>query len=101
MIVCPCCQGKGEIEETIPNMLTTNQRRIYEMLLKQPLGGPAIAERMYGNRTLPDRKDATGDILTSVHVQIHQMNKRLAAVGKQVKADKKGWHARYFIQDVV
>jgi hypothetical protein len=81
-IVCPCCKGKGEIEETAPVHLSPLQLKIYKTVRKSAYGipGTELVNRIYADR------DDGGPLWASVsiNVQILRMNKRLAAVGQRI-----------------
>jgi hypothetical protein len=92
-IKCPCCEGTGEIEDTIPLFLTPLQIEIYKATrdTKGGIGIDALINKLYG-----DRHDGGPDFAQDVvHVTIFNMNKRLAAIKEQVKANRRGAGAVY------
>lgn len=87
-IVCPCCNGIGEIEQKSPVQLTPMQFRIYDIVRRSPHGieGPQLVDRVYA-----DRADGGPDFASrSVHVQIKNMNERLAMAQENIHASSRG-----------
>lgn len=93
-ITCPCCAGTGEIEESpAAAMLTPTQRKIY-LAARDTKGGIEIrklVDHLYG-----DRHDG-GPLYAwdTIHVTVHNMNKRLAPYGEAVKSNRSGPGAVY------
>ena len=81
MITCPCCSGKGEIEEASPVFLPQAQLRIYNMVRRSPHGltASAIAERLYANRD-----DPPDHPVQSVWGLVQAANAKLAACGQKI-----------------
>lgn len=85
-IVCPCCLGKGEIEEVAPVHLSPMQLKIYKAVRATSYGvtGFALLGRIYG-----DRDDGGPECAAiSLHVQVKRMNERLAAVKQKVSCGR-------------
>jgi hypothetical protein len=95
-IVCPCCLGAGEIEQQSPVHLSTMQLKIYDIVRRSKHG--IVGEQLI-NKVYEDRRDG-GPICArlSVHVQISNMNKRLAVVGQRVKATARGRGSVYKLE---
>lgn len=97
MVLCPCCQGKGEVEDEPPIKLTPLQEKIYSLVARCRLGGHEVVARLYGH----DPDGGPDYALESVHVHINKMNKRLAIVGKKVVSTHRGPGGTYKIINVV
>ena len=92
-ILCPCCEGRGTIEEESPVLLTPMQLKIYNIVRKSKHGiiGPELVSKIYA-----DRIDGGPDWASvSMCVQIKNMNMRLAVVREKIKADTRGKGGRY------
>lgn len=81
MITCPCCDGKGQIEEAAPVFLPGTQLRIYNMVRRSPYGlsSAAIAERIYANRDNPPAHP-----VQTIWGLVQAANQRLAAVNQKM-----------------
>lgn len=96
-VVCPCCEGKGVVEFMLP--LPVAMAPIPSIIYRAVKARPGVlnAERLiaivYGDR--PDGGPDTA--LQTIHVQIHRMNKALAAVGERLKANRRGAGATYSV----
>lgn len=98
-VTCPCCNGAGEIEPEAPVRLTPLQFKIYDIVRKSKHGilGPDLVRKVYA-----DRADGGPDwASTSIHVQIKNMNGRLAVVGQMVRSDTRGVGGRFWLRHVV
>lgn len=96
-MVCPCCEGTGEVdrpESPATVGLTPRQLQIYNMVKasKQAgLGGWQIVHRLWDF----DEHGGPEYPLDVVHVTIRNMNMRLAAAGETVAASRRGPGATY------
>jgi hypothetical protein len=82
MIVCPCCAGRGEIEERAPVPLSRLEFRIWDEVRRSRHGIPGLdlVEKIYD-----DRRDGGPDTeLKAMHVTVYRMNKKLAPAGQKV-----------------
>lgn len=89
MLVCPCCNGKGEIEQITPVPLTRMQTKIYEIVAAakdRGIAGPDLIRKVYEDRF--DGGPDYGDI--SVHVTLMRMNKRLASAKQAINCTVRG-----------
>lgn len=95
MIRCPCCNGFGMIEERAPVKMSPMQFRIYDIVrrAKHGIEGPDLVRKAYAH--LPDGGPLEAG--ASVRTMIYHLNKRLAAVSEQVRADTPGAGALYRI----
>lgn len=98
MITCPCCAGKGEIEERAPVPLSPMQFRIYDIVRRSKYGidGKTLVSRLYANRE--DGGPVNADI--SVRVQIVRINERLAPVKLRIGSGTKGHNSPLRIQNL-
>jgi hypothetical protein len=99
-IPCPCCQGAGEIEELAPVDLPPMQFKIYDIVRKAKHGisGPRLINKVYEHR----RDGGPEYAAISVHVQVINLNKKLAVVGQRVNATHRGTGGVYkLFHDVV
>lgn len=92
-VTCPCCGGEGTISWGFPVAMPPMQQRIYEAVrfAKRPLSSSQIVNAIYGNRADGGPVWAT----KSIHVQIWNMNKRLAKVGEKISAGGSGHRESY------
>jgi len=87
MIPCPCCDGKGEIEERSPVPLSPLQFKIYDAVRRAKYGidGSHLVSIVYN-----DRKDGGPDFAaSSVRVTIHRINKKLQKVGRRISSNRR------------
>lgn len=88
MIVCPCCGGRGEIEEGAPVPLSELEFRIYDTVRRATGGisGAKLLGKIYDHRIDggPDQAQKT------MHVTIWRMNRKLAAASLRVAATTRG-----------
>jgi hypothetical protein len=99
LIVCPCCSGAGTVDDAAGCDLTAMERRLFEIVQAANhlgIGGRALADKFYGDRI--DGGPEHG--LSCVHVQIHRANKKLAAVGRRIKATTPGIGASYRVVSI-
>lgn len=96
-VTCPCCLGRGKVElkEPPPVPMAPLPAQIYRAIKARPglLGGPQLVDVIYAS----DPTGGPDEALTAIHVMINRMNKLLAGVGEQVKADRRGAGATYRI----
>jgi hypothetical protein len=82
MIPCPCCGGRGEIEERAPVELVGLQFKIFDEVRRHPHGidTPKLVDCIYA-----DRIDGGPDsALKTIHVMVWQLNRKLAKAGLRV-----------------
>lgn len=94
LVPCPCCGGRGSIDDIAGVELTATQRTLYQIVMSAGAEGidPALmADKFYAGHK--DGGPYWAEAVMKVH--IHHMNKRLAAVGQRVKATNRGPGARY------
>lgn len=98
MIVCPCCAGKGEIEERAPVPLSPMQFRIYDLVRRSKYGipGTELINRVYAHEE--DGGPMNADI--SVRVQIKRANERLAVAGIRIAIATHGAGGGYRIERI-
>jgi hypothetical protein len=53
-MICPCCNGRGEIDDQLPVPMTRMQQKIYEIVRRHPRG---IASGRVINQVYADRSD--------------------------------------------
>ena len=82
MIVCPCCNGTGEIVEKCPVYLTPLQYRIWDLVRRSAdgIGGRDLVDVIYAGNSNGEPPYA----MTSVHVTIRNANVRLAAANQKI-----------------
>lgn len=95
-VVCPCCDGRGKIEERTPVPLTKLQTKIFNIVRKSQHGieGPRLAEKVYA-----DRADG-GPVFAKdvIYLGIMHANKRLKSVGLKIKASARGPGSVYTLE---
>lgn len=99
IITCPCCNGSGTVESDGPlEVLSPMQRQIYEAVRDNAgkLGCERLITLIYGGR-YDGGPDFPWD---SIHVTVHNMNKRLARFGQRLDATRRGPGATYRIRSV-
>jgi len=96
LITCPCCAGRGEIEEKAPVPLHPLEFRIWDVVRRSPGGisGRALTERVYA-----DRADGGPDCADNVvRVTIVRVNRKLAPAGLRIACNKNGRSFGYKLQ---
>lgn len=92
-IICPCCLGKGEIEERSPVHLSPMQFKIWDVVRRSKHGitGPDLTGKVYADKE--DGGPLNANI--SVHVQIVKANIRLAPAKQRIVSTGGGPGALY------
>jgi hypothetical protein len=96
MITCPCCGGRGEIEERAPVELQGLQFKIYDEVRRHPYGieTPKLVDRIYA-----DRIDGGPDsALKTIHVMVWRLNAKLRPAGQRIYGTARGTGSVYKLQ---
>lgn len=95
-ITCPCCAGKGKIEERAPVPLSPMQFRIYDIVRRSKYGIDTVGlvERVYSGQ------EDGGPLYAhrSVRTQITRANKRLLEAKLRIATGRQGPGNRYHLQ---
>ncbi len=96
MITCPCCGGRGEIEERAPVELHPLEFRIWDVVRRSPygIGGIALTERVYAHRDDGGPDNAAN----VVRVTMGRANRKLASAGLRIVATTTGPSSVYKLQ---
>lgn len=88
-IICPCCNGSGDIEPGPPVELTPTQTTIYNVVrtAKSDVPIARLVNAVYSDR-IGGGPIAADDVIRS---QVYQLNKRLATVGQRIGSKGKGY----------
>lgn len=84
-VICPCCKGKGEIEEKTPVYLSPMQARVYDIVRKcNGIQSRDLVTRLYGD--CPDGGPEFAQI--SMRVTVKRANDRLLAVRQKISGGR-------------
>jgi hypothetical protein len=99
MITCPCCGGRGEIEEQRHPQLTPLQFRIYDVVRRSPCG---INVHNLVDKVYADRADGGPDTaMAVVRSLIWKINTVLAPTGARIRGTSTGRSSVYKLQRLV
>lgn len=85
MVVCPCCAGKGEVEDIAAVPLSRRERKI--IAAAERAGHIGIPTSHLVDLIYADDPDGGPEGASKVvNVQICRLNKKLAAVGRRIQA---------------
>ncbi len=95
LITCPCCGGRGEIEEKAPVPLFPLEFAIYDTVRRCPdgIGWRSLADRIYAG--------ADGGPLhagSSIRVTIMRVNRKLRGKGLKIAGTTTGPSSVYKLQ---
>lgn len=97
-IICPCCLGSGEIEETAPVPLSPMQFRIFDIVRRSTHGitNTQLVDRIYA----PLADGGPMYAYQSVRVQIVRANERLAKANLRITTATHGRDSLLVLQQL-
>lgn len=93
-ITCPCCAGKGEIDDVPPVPLTPMQLKIFNAVKRSPhgVGGDRLVDVIYADRVDGGPEYAR----VSLSVLIINANARLKAAGVEITTRVNGRRSLFY-----